>query len=86
MAKEVSFKLNLKVDGKDVVKKLTVDMSELESVINKTQSTSNKLRDSLVKFNQGAELARNISDSFSQLSGILNSLTEESRSFGAAVA
>ena len=86
MAKEVTFKINLKVDGKDVVKKITVDMNELENVINKTRSTSEKLRDSLIKFNQGAEMVRNISDSFSQLSGTLNSLTEESRSFGAAMA
>jgi TP901 family phage tail tape measure protein len=86
MSKEVTFKLNLKVDGKDVVKQLTVDMNELEKVINKTNNTSDKLRDSLVKFNQGVEMVRNISDSFSQLSGTLNSLTEESRSFGGAMA
>lgn len=86
MAKEVTFKINLKVDGKDVVKKITVDMNELENVINKTRSTSEKLRDTLIKFNQGAEMVRNISDSFSQLSVTLNSLTEESRSFGAAMA
>ena len=29
MAKELTYKLKLKVDGKDVVKKLTVDMDEL---------------------------------------------------------
>nr|DAV48170.1 MAG TPA: minor tail protein [Caudoviricetes sp.] len=86
MSKEVTFKLNLKVDGKDVVKQLTVDMNELEKVINKTNNTSDKLRDSLIKFNQGVEMVRNISDSFSQLSGTLNSLTEESRSFGGAMA
>ena len=86
MSKEVTFKLNLKVDGKDVVKQLTVDMNELEKVINKTNNTSDKLRDSLIKFNQGVEMVRNISDSFSQLSGTLNSRTEESRSFGGAMA
>ena len=86
MAKEVTFKLNLKVDGKDVVKKLTVDMDELGRAINETKDTADKLRDSLVKYNQGVEMIQNISSSVSQLASTLNGLTEESRSFGGAMA
>ena len=86
MAKEVTFKLNLKIDGKDVVKKLTVDVGELGKAINETKGTADNLRDSLVKFNQGIEAIQNVSGSLSQLTSVLNNVTEESRSFGAAMA
>ncbi len=86
MAKEVTFKLNLKVDGKDVVKKLTVDMEELQRAIGETRSASDKLTVSFFKWNQISEVAQNFSSGLSQISGALNTLTAESRSFGAAMA
>lgn len=86
MAKEVTFKLNLRVDGKDVVKKITMDVGELQKVIGNTKTESDKLRDSLIKYNQINEMIRSASDGFAQLSGYLNNITEESRSFGGAMA
>lgn len=86
MAKEVTFKLNLRVDGKDVVKKVTMDVGELQKAIGNAKTESDKLRDSLVKYNQINEAVRSVSDGFAQLSGYLNDITEESRSFGGAMA
>lgn len=86
MSKEVTFKLNLKVDGKDVVKKLTVDVEELQRVIGESKSAADKFTASLIKWNQISETVLNISGGLSQLSGTLNGLTGESRSFGAAMA
>lgn len=86
MAKEVTFKLNLRVDGKDVVKKITMDVGELQKAIGNTKTESDKLRDSLIKYNQINEMIRSASDGFAQLSGYLNNITEESRSFGGAMA
>lgn len=86
MAKEVTFKLNLRVDGKDVVKKITMDVGELQKAIGNTKTESDKLRDSLIKYNQINEMIRSVSDGFAQLSGYLNNVTEESRSFGGAMA
>lgn len=86
MAKEVTFKLNLRVDGKDVVKKVTMDIDELQKAIGNAKTESDKLRDSLIKYNQINETVRSVSDCFAQLSGYLNDVTEESRSFGGAMA
>lgn len=86
MAKEVTFKLNLRVDGKDVVKKVTMDIDELQKAIGNAKTESDKLRDSLIKYNQINEMVRSVSDGFAQLSGYLNDVTEESRSFGGAMA
>ena len=85
MAKEVTFKLNLRVDGKDVVKKVTMDIDELQKAIGNAKTESDKLRDSLIKYNQINETVRSVSDGFAQLSGYLNDVTEESRSFGGEV-
>lgn len=86
MAKEVTFKLNLRVDGKDVVKKVTMDIDELQKAIGNAKTESDKLRDSLIKYNQINEMIRSVSGGFAQLSGYLNDVTEESRSFGGAMA
>lgn len=85
MAKEATFKINMKIDGKDVVKKLTVDMDELGRAINETRQSSDKLRDSLIKFNQINESLQTASSSLSQLSNVLSSVTDESAQFDEAM-
>ena len=85
MAKEATFKINMKIDGKDVVKKLTVDMDELGRAINETRQSSDKLRDSLIKFNQINESLQTASSSLSQLSNVLSSVTDESVQFDEAM-
>lgn len=86
MAREVTFKLNLKIDGKDVVKKLTVDVEELQRALESTRGKSELLRDSFIKFNQVSEAASNISGAISQMAGSLDAVTAESRGFGGAMA
>lgn len=86
MAREVTFKLNLKIDGKDVVKKLTVDVEELQRALESTRGKSELLRDSFIKFNQVSEAASNISGAISQMASSLDAVTAESRSFGGAMA
>ena len=86
MAQNVTFNINLKVNGKDVVQKVTMNVGELRHVIDEATSSSKKLAESLINFNQKVELVQNISGSVSQLSSTLNALTEESRSFGGAMA
>ena len=86
MAQNVTFNINLRVDGKDVVKKVTMDVEELRHVVDEAKLSTTKLSESLVNFNQRSEAFRTLSDSFSQLTSTLNTLTEESREFGGAMA
>lgn len=86
MAQNVTFNINLRVDGKDVVKKVTMDVEELRHVVDEAKLSTTKLSESLVNFNQRSESFRTLSDSFSQLTSTLNTLTEESRGFGGAMA
>lgn len=86
MAQNVTFNINLRVDGKDVIQKVTMNVEELRHVIDEAKDSSEKLSASLINFNQRAETFQTISDSVSQLAGTLNTLTEESRSYGSAMA
>lgn len=83
---EVTFKLNLRVDGKDVIQRLTVDAEELRSALGETKAQTEQTAASFLRFNQATEFVRNLSDSVSQVSSVLSSLTAESRGFGAAMA
>lgn len=85
MAKELTYKLNLKVDGKEVVKKLTVDMDELQKAIGETKGVAEKFTSSLIKWNQTAEVFQNISNCASQLASTFNNLTDESVQFDEAM-
>ena len=85
MAKELTYKLKLKVDGKDVVKNLTVDMDELQKAIGETKGVAEKFTSSLIKWNQTAEVFQNISNCASQLASTFNNLTDESVQFDEAM-
>ena len=85
MAKELTYKLNLKVDGKEVVKNLTVDMDELQKAIGETKGVAEKFTSSLIKWNQTAEVFQNISNCASQLASTFNNLTDESVQFDEAM-
>lgn len=85
MAKEATFKINMKIDGKDVVKNLTVDMDELQKAIGETKGVAEKFTSSLIKWNQTAEVFQNISNCASQLASTFNNLTDESVQFDEAM-
>lgn len=78
MAKEIKFNIKLTVDGKEQVVTATSDLNEMQKSISLVRATASGMRDSLISFNQGFEVLRNVSSTF-------NDLTEESRSFGAAM-
>lgn len=86
MSREVTFKLNLKIDGKNVIRQLTVDMDELQNAIGEVKTKTAQVTDSFIRFNQTTELIQNVSGAISQASSTLGTLTEESRSFGGAMA
>mgnify|MGYP004674755855 FL=1 len=78
MAKEIKFNIKLTVDGKEQVVTATSDLNEMQKSISRIRSAASDMRDALISFNQGFEVLRNVSSTF-------NDLTEESRSFGAAM-
>lgn len=78
MAKEIKFNIKLSVDGKEQIVTATSDLNEMQKNISRVRTTASDMRDALISFNQGFEVLRNISSTF-------NNLTEESRSFGAAM-
>lgn len=78
MAKEIKFNIKLTVGGKEQVVTATSDLNEMQKSISLVRAAASGMRDSLISFNQGFEVLRNVSSTF-------NDLTEESRSFGAAM-
>lgn len=86
MAQSVSFNINLKVNGQDSVRTVSVDMEELRRAINGTRTSAEKTTAALIGFNQSVDAIRNVSGMVQQVAGVLNSLTEESRTFSGAMA
>jgi TP901 family phage tail tape measure protein len=86
MANQVSFNINLRVNGKDVVKSVTMNVNELRQAVDATRTETERFTDSLVQINQRVETFRNMADGVSQLASTLNDLTEESRQYSAAMA
>lgn len=78
MAKEIKFNIKLSVDGKEQIVTATSDLNEMQKNISRVRTAASDMRNALISFNQGFEVLRNISSTF-------NDLTEESRSFGAAM-
>ena len=86
MANNVTFHINLKVDGKDVVKQVTMNVDELRNAISSAKTATEQASAALINMNQSVEKFRNMAEGVSQLAATLNSLTEESRQYSAAMA
>lgn len=86
MAQSVSFNINLKVNGKDAVRSVSVDLAELRRAITETKTSAEKTTTALIGFNQSVDTIRNVSGIVQQMAGVLNTLTEEGRTFGDAMA
>ncbi len=86
MAQSVSFNINLKVNGQDAVRTVSVNVGELRRAIDETKTSAERTTSALIGFNQSVNAIRNVSDTIQQMAGVLNTLTEESRSFGGAMA
>jgi TP901 family phage tail tape measure protein len=85
MAKEIKFNVKLVVDGKEQLVTAASTAEELRRVLDSAKTSSQKLNAALVNFNQAVMAANNVTNAISQISGALNGVTEESRSFSAAM-
>ena len=85
MAKEIKFNVKLVVDGKEQLVTATSTAEELRRVLDSAKTSSQKLNADLVNFNQAVIATNNVTNAISQISGALNGVTEESRSFSAAM-
>lgn len=85
MAKEIKFNIKLLVDGKEKLITATSSVAELHSVLDAAKTEAEKLDKALLNFNQHIEKFQSINNAISQIAGTLSTVTEESRSFGAAM-
>lgn len=86
MPNKVTFNIDLKVNGKDTVKQVAVNVDELRAAFDSARSEADKMSASLIRFNQHTEIFRNMAEGVSQLANTLNDLTTESRTYSAAMA
>ena len=83
MANSVNFNIKLTVNGKEQVVGASVAVEELRQAVD---SSKGSVQAALSNFNNFGFAMQGIQSAVSQLSSTLNSLTAESRSFGAAMA
>lgn len=86
MDKNVTFSINLKLNGQDVVKQVSVDIDEIRKAADMATSSAKKLTDTLITFNLGVDYVRNLSGSVQDMVGVLNDATRDSQSFSQAMA
>ena len=85
MAKEIKFNIKLKIDGKEQLVSATSTVENLRGVVNAAKSDIQKTNAVFVNFNQQVMKFQNINGAVQQLASTLSSVTEESRTFGAAM-
>ena len=85
MAKEIQFRVRLSVDGKEQLVTATSSVAEMRKAMEAAKGSAARFRDVLIGYNQGVQVMQNLSSAIGQITGTLNSVTEESRSFGAAM-
>jgi len=85
MAKEVKFNVRISVDGKEQLVTATSTVADLRQVMDKAKGSAGKLRDTLLTYTQTVQTMQNVSNAVAQLTNTLNSVTEESRTFAAAM-
>ena len=85
MAKEVKFTVKLNIDGREQLVTVSKDAKQLASEFGIAKTSAEKFSASLVNFGQLQMSFRNLQNGLQSITGVLNGLTEESRSFGAAM-
>lgn len=78
--------VKLNVDGKEQLVTATTDLKALREAIDASTSSVEKFMKNMLNTNQVIQVAQSVSSGLNTLSSTLNSLTEESRSFGGAMA
>lgn len=86
MANEVRFNIRLNIDGKDKVVVATTAMSNLRQVVGSVNEAADNLKSQLINTNQITEAWNSVTGAFQQMLSVINQVTSESRSFGAAMA
>ena len=85
MAKTVNFIVKLNIDGKNLLVSASADAKSFADNLAKTKTKADELRSSLITFGQIQQSFQSLQNGLQSVSGVLNNLTEESRSFGAAM-
>lgn len=83
MANSVQFKIKLNVDGKERVVQLQTTVEELRNAVDKTKTSWASAQETIAR---STFAFQGLQDAVSNIATSLNDLTEESRSFGAAMA
>ncbi len=83
MANKVNFTINLKVNGKDQAVQASAAVDELRETVERSRSSIER---SLQSVNDWGFALHGLQDAVNGITGSLNTLTEESRSFGGAMA
>lgn len=85
MAKQLTFNLRLNIDGKEVITQCSVSVKEFASQLDSARTKAKKTGDAFSHWTQQAMGFQALASSLQQLSGVLNSVTDESRSFAGAM-
>ncbi len=85
MAKSVNFTVKLKIDGKEVLVEAGADARRFAEQLGMAKTRSEELKASLMHFNQVIQAFNNFQNGLQSIGNVLNNLTEESRSFSAAM-
>ena len=86
MANGVQFKVDIQVDDKGGLRSASVDVGKLKEALSQAEDESKKFCSELIKSNQIVQTMQNVTGAISQISGTLNTLSEEYRSFSGAMA
>ncbi len=85
MAKDVKFNIKINVDGKDVIVRASTNVKELASNLGIVRDKATAADKAFFKMTQSVIAIDSITNSLRQVSGVLNTLTEDSRSFAGAM-
>lgn len=85
MAKDVKFTIKLNIDGKELLTTASTNSKELAESLNIVRERVSAADKAFVKWTQTVMALSSINSSIQQVSNVLNTLTEDSRSFGAAM-
>lgn len=85
MAKEIKFNVKLTVDGKEQLVTATTSVRNLRELMDGAKTSADRFRASLIKMNQIELVAQNATSALQGFADGLNTLTQESRSYSAAM-
>lgn len=85
MAKDVKFNIKLQVDGKDVVVQASTNVKQLANDLGLVHDRVTAADKAFMKWTQSVVAIGAVTNSIQQISGVLNTVTEDSRTFGAAM-